>query len=64
MEVIRRLLASRKFWISIFAVLQTIVFALWPGFPTAVWQAIDALAIVLISCIAYEDGQAFRGPQA
>ena len=59
--VVARLAASRKFWIAVVAVGQSIVFALWPGFPQDVWQAIDGLAAVLIAAIAYEDGAWARG---
>lgn len=58
--VVARLAASRKFWIAVAAVVQSIVFALWPGFPPEVWQAIDGLAAVLIASIAYEDGAGNR----
>ena len=53
--VLARLLRSRKFWIALVAVVQSIIFAVWPGFPPDVWVAIDALAAVLIASIAYED---------
>ena len=53
--VLTRLLNSRKFWLACFAVAQSIVFALWPGFPPDVWKAIDALVVTLIAAIAYED---------
>lgn len=49
------LLRSRKFWLAVFGVVQTIVFAAIPDFPSDVWQAIDALIIVLIGTIAAED---------
>jgi hypothetical protein len=54
-SVLKKLVQSRKFWLSLFALIQTIVFQFLPQFPPAVWQAIDALVIVLISTIAYED---------
>lgn len=55
MSVIQLLLRSRKFWLAVFGLVQTIVFSLIPEFPADVWQAIDALVIVLISAIAAED---------
>ncbi len=55
MNVLKALAQSRKFWLAVFAVIQTVVFALWPNFPQQVWVAIDALVVVLIQSIAHED---------
>ena len=49
------LLRSRKFWLAVFGILQTIVFQYLPDFPKEVWQAIDVLVITLIGSIAAED---------
>ena len=46
---------SRKFWLAVVAVIQTFVFTLLPGFPDAVWQAIDVILLWLIGMIAAED---------
>lgn len=54
--VISRLVHSRKFLVAAFAVVQTIVLQLFPTIPNSIWQSIDALAVVLIAAIAYEDG--------
>lgn len=56
---IRSLLRSRKFWLAVFGLGQTIVLHLVNVDP-AVWQAIDALVIVLIAAIAGEDMAAKR----
>lgn len=50
-----RLLHSRKFWITIVAVAQTVIFQFVPGFPEAVWISINALAGVLIAALAVDD---------
>ena len=50
------LLKSRKFWLAVFGLVQTIVFQFVPTFPDSVWQAINILVIVLITAIAVEDG--------
>ena len=49
------LLHSRKFWIAVFGLLQTILFQFLPDFPPTVWQAIDVLVMVVIAAIAWED---------
>jgi len=54
----RRLLSSRKFWLAVFGLLQTIVFQFVPQFPKEVWQAIDVLVGILITTIAVEDAAA------
>lgn len=46
---------SRKFWLAVVAVVQTAVFALVPGFPDALWQAINVILLFLIGTIAAED---------
>ena len=46
---------SRKFWLAVVAVVQTIVFTLVPGFPDEVWQAINVILLFLIGAIAAED---------
>jgi hypothetical protein len=53
--VISSLIHSRKFWIAVFGLVQTILFHLLPTFPPEIWQAIDTLAGVLIIAIAAED---------
>lgn len=59
---------SRKFWLAVFALAQTIVFQLLPDFPEAIWQSIDVLVSVLILAIAIEDagrniGNGKNGPE-
>ena len=54
------LLRSRKFWLAVFGVVQTVLFQFVPTFPPAVWQAIDGLVAVLIAAIATEDAAAKR----
>jgi hypothetical protein len=49
------LLRSRKFWLAVFALVQTLVFQFLPQFPQAVWVAIDGVIAVLIGSIAAED---------
>lgn len=46
---------SRKFWLAVVAVAQTAVFTLVPGFPEALWQAINVILLFLIGAIAAED---------
>lgn len=46
---------SRKFWLAVVAVAQTVVFTLLPGFPDEVWQAINVILLWLIGTIAVED---------
>ena len=46
---------SRKFWLAVVAVVQTVVFTLVPGFPDAVWQAINVILLFLIGAITVED---------
>ena len=54
------LLKSRKFWLSVIAVVQTIVFSSWPDFPAEVWQSIDVILLWLVGMIAVEDAAAKR----
>ena len=49
------LLHSRKFWLAVFGVVQTVVFQFFPQFDPALWQAIDGLVVALIGAIAWED---------
>lgn len=48
------LLRSRKFWLSVFGILQALVLH-YLAVPDDVWQAIAALVGVLIASIAIED---------
>ena len=48
------LLHSRKFWLAVFAVIQTVVLH-YVDVPKGIWVSIDALVVVLISGIAIED---------
>jgi len=58
LEMLKALLRSRKFWLSVFAMVQTVVFQFYPQFPPEVWQAIDAVVLFLIGMIAVEDAAA------
>ena len=51
----KSLLYSRKFWLAVVALGQTILFQFLPDFPKEVWIAIDAVLVVLIGSIAAED---------
>ena len=47
----RGLLGSRKFWLAVVGVAQTVLFNLVPGFPKEVWVAINVLIGVLIGFV-------------
>lgn len=53
--MIDQLIRSRKFWLSVIAVVQTIIFSLIPAFPDEVWQAINVILLFLVGAIAAED---------
>jgi hypothetical protein len=61
MEGILSLLKSRKFWLAMVGVIQTVIFNFIPDFPEAVWQTINALLLALIATYALEDAAAKRG---
>ena len=61
MNVLKSLLRSRKVWLAIVGVVQTIVFATIPDFDPTVWQAINVLLLSVIAGIAVEDGCAKLG---
>lgn len=50
----KSLLTSRKFWLAVFAVVQTIVLHYFE-IPKDIWVAIDALIVTVIVSIAVED---------
>jgi hypothetical protein len=49
------LFRSRKFWLAIVGVIQSVVFFYWPDIPQELWQAINTILLVLIGAIAVED---------
>lgn len=51
----KALLLSRKFWMAIFALVQSVVFYLLPDFPNEIWLAIDGVIITVILGITIED---------
>ncbi len=55
------LLRSRKFWLAIVALAQTILFQFVPQFPQEVWLSINGVLAVLIAAIAVEDAAEKRG---
>lgn len=55
MNVLKGLLRSRKVWLAVIGVAQTIIFACIPDFEPAVWQAINVLLLAVIAGIAVED---------
>lgn len=54
------LLRSRKFYLSLWALIQTIV-GHYLQIPSDIIAAADAVVIVLVAAIAYEDGQEKSG---
>ena len=54
------ILKSRKFWLAVFGVVQTVVLH-YVNVPQDIWVAIDALVVVLIYSIAVEDAGAKAG---
>ena len=59
-QALNALLHSRKFWLAVVALAQTILFQFVPTFPKEVWQAIDGVLSVLIAAIAVEDAASKR----
>ena len=55
MNVVQKLLRSRKFWLAVIGVAQTVLFQFLPDFPPDVWQAINVLLLAVIAGIAIED---------
>jgi hypothetical protein len=55
MAVMQTLIRSRKFWLSVIAVIQTVIFNLLPEFPDEVWQAVNVILLFLVGTIAVED---------
>lgn len=49
------LLRSRKFWLAVLAVGQTVLFQFVPDFPQEVWIAINGLILAVIAGITVED---------
>ena len=50
----KSLLYSRKFWLAVFGVIQTVTMQYY-DVPAEVWQSITALVMALIAGIAIED---------
>lgn len=60
MDGLKSLLKSRKFWLAVVAVVQTVVLH-FVNVPQDIWVAIDALIAVVIAGIALEDaGEKFK----
>lgn len=57
------LLRSRKFWLTVYALLQTIS-AHYLKLPADVAISLDALVLFLIGSIAYEDGEKAKAQAA
>lgn len=60
MDGILSLFRSRKFWLAMVGIAQTVLFNLVPNFPDEIWQAINALLLVLIATYAWEDAAVKR----
>jgi len=48
------LLKSRKFWLSVFGIIQAVVLQYFE-IPDSIWQSISAFVMVLVAAIAIED---------
>lgn len=58
---LKALLYSRKFWLAMIALAQTLIFHFIKDFPMEVWLSIDAVLMVVIVTIAVEDAAEKRG---
>lgn len=56
------LLYSRKFWLAVFGICQTLLFHFLPDFPKDIWVSINVLVGVLIASIAIEDAAEKSAP--
>jgi len=54
MDGLKSLLKSRKFWLAVVGVVQTVILHYFQV-PQDIWAAIDTLILVLIAAIAIED---------
>jgi len=64
MDGILSLFRSRKFWLAVVGVVQTIFFFFWPEAPDGLWEAINTILLILIGAIAVEDAaQKLNNPQ-
>lgn len=59
MKPFSKLLQSRKFWLAVLALLQTVVFLLRPSFPPELWAAVNEVLIVLIVSVTVENVATF-----
>ena len=55
MDVLMALFRSRKFWLAVIGVIQTVFFFFWPEAPAGLWEAINTILLILIGAIAVED---------
>ena len=58
------LLTSRKFWLAVVALVQTVLFNIYPTFPQAMWQSIDALIAVILAIWTVDDNARLAREQA
>ena len=58
MSNVLSLFKSRKFWLAVIGVIQTIFFFFWPDAPEGLWEAINTILLILIGAIAVEDAAA------
>lgn len=60
LNAIKALFRSRKFLLSLVALIQTVVFHFFPDIPESLWLSIDGILGWLIAMIAAEDAAAKR----
>ena len=58
MSNVLSLFKSRKFWLAVIGVIQTVFFFFWPDAPDGLWEAINTILLILIGAIAVEDAAA------
>ena len=59
---LKSLLRSRKFWLAVVGLVQTLLFHFVADFPQEIWLSINGLIAVVIASIAVEDAAAkFNG---
>jgi hypothetical protein len=51
----KSLMTSRRFWLAVFGIVQSLIFVYVPNFPRDVWIAIDGLVAVMIVALTVDD---------
>lgn len=57
MDWVNVLIRNKAFWAALLALVNVVLFAVWPTFPKEIWASFDALAMAVFAAYATKEAR-------